>query len=174
MSLALHIERATLQGFACFYSACVTAALAHLHEEGYIHRNVTPHCVYVLDNGYAQLSDFTCAKKMDGDKVSCSDCSAGRLALCHPTTEYSAFPCCHYTFVLQIPHADKKPPGRKWQTVHVLTAPAMKAPVTMQPCHVHPAFEAYYRSSSPQSCRCARWLRATSSSLCYPNVHTCS
>lgn len=40
-----------------------------LHEEGFIHRNVTPHCVYITDAGYCQLADLTCAKKMDGNKV---------------------------------------------------------------------------------------------------------
>lgn len=45
------------------------SAIVLLHEEGYIHRNVTPHCVYITDAGYAQLADLTCAKRMDGNKV---------------------------------------------------------------------------------------------------------
>lgn len=61
----LLIQQATV----CFYSACVKSAVVFLHEEGYIHRNVTPHCVYVTDAGYCQLADLTCAKKMDGNKV---------------------------------------------------------------------------------------------------------
>ena len=52
--------------------ACVTSAIVHLHDEGYIHRNVTPQVVYVTDDGHAQLADLTCAKKMDGTKVKLS------------------------------------------------------------------------------------------------------
>lgn len=57
------------QATARFYVACVTSATVHLHEEGYIHRNVTPHSVYITDNGYAQLADLTCAAKIEGSKV---------------------------------------------------------------------------------------------------------
>ncbi|CAM9180795.1 unnamed protein product, partial [Hapterophycus canaliculatus] len=54
---------------ARFYTACVKSAVMFLHEEGFIHRNVTPHCVYITDAGYCQLADLTCAKKMDGNKA---------------------------------------------------------------------------------------------------------
>lgn len=59
----------TQQATVRFYSACVKSAVVFLHEEGFIHRNVTPHCVYITDAGYCQLADLTCAKKMDGNKV---------------------------------------------------------------------------------------------------------
>ena len=58
-----------LQATARFYAACLVSAIVLLHEEGILHRNVTPNCVYVTDLGYVQLADFTCAKKMDGNKV---------------------------------------------------------------------------------------------------------
>ncbi|CAN0213393.1 unnamed protein product [Ectocarpus sp. 6 AP-2014] len=54
---------------ARFYAACVKSAIVFLHDEGFIHRNVTPHCVYITDKGYCQLADLTCAKKMDGNKA---------------------------------------------------------------------------------------------------------
>ncbi|CAM9918408.1 unnamed protein product, partial [Choristocarpus tenellus] len=52
-----------------FYGACVTSAILHLHDEGLIHRRVTPHCVYITDDGYAQLADLSYAKKMEGEKA---------------------------------------------------------------------------------------------------------
>lgn len=58
------------QATAQFYAACIKSAVVFLHDEGYIHRNVTPHCVYITDAGYCQLADLSCAKKMDGNKVS--------------------------------------------------------------------------------------------------------
>lgn len=62
-------HRQQTQETARFYIACVKSAIVLLHEEGYIHRNVTPQCVYITDAGYAQLADLTCAKRMDGNKV---------------------------------------------------------------------------------------------------------
>lgn len=57
------------QANARFYAGCLVSAIVLLHDEGVLHRNVTPNCVYITDLGYAQLADFTCAKKMDGHKV---------------------------------------------------------------------------------------------------------
>eukprot|EP00903_Cladosiphon_okamuranus_P018322 g16856.t2 len=68
--LACLLEQGPLpEATVCFFSACVKSAVVFLHEEGFIHRNVTPHCVYLTDAGYCQLADLTCAKKMDGNKA---------------------------------------------------------------------------------------------------------
>lgn len=69
------------QAKARFYSACLVSALVLLHEEGILHRNVTPNCVYITDLGYVQLADFTCAKKMDGHKVRYKNRSLHELLL---------------------------------------------------------------------------------------------
>ncbi|CAM9729746.1 unnamed protein product, partial [Discosporangium mesarthrocarpum] len=67
--LAAIMEGGSLnEELAKFYAACVNSAILHLHHEGYIHRSVTPHCVYITQDGQAQLADLTCAKKMEGNK----------------------------------------------------------------------------------------------------------
>ncbi|CAM9881757.1 unnamed protein product [Pylaiella littoralis] len=68
--LACLLEQEALpEATAQFYAACIKSAVVFLHDEGYIHRNVTPHCVYITDAGYCQLADLSCAKKMDGNKA---------------------------------------------------------------------------------------------------------
>jgi CRP-like cAMP-binding protein/serine/threonine protein phosphatase PrpC len=49
-----------------FYASCVIMALEFLHDEGIMHRRVTPECVWVTAQGYAQLGDLGCAKEMTG------------------------------------------------------------------------------------------------------------
>ncbi|CAM9756338.1 unnamed protein product [Chrysoparadoxa australica] len=49
--------------------ACLTLAIDHLHHEGIIQRRVTPYCVYILEDGKAQLADMGCATRMDGNKA---------------------------------------------------------------------------------------------------------
>jgi serine/threonine protein kinase len=60
----------TVEGFneeaSLFYAACVIMALEFLHDEGVMHRRVTPECVWVTSQGYAQLGDLGCAKEMTG------------------------------------------------------------------------------------------------------------
>ncbi len=62
----------TVEGFnedaSKFYSSCVVMALDFLHEEGIMHRRVTPECIWVTSQGYAQLGDLGCAKEMSGQQ----------------------------------------------------------------------------------------------------------
>ena len=51
---------------ALFYTSCVIMALEFLHDEGVMHRRVTPECVWITSQGYAQLGDLGCAKEMTG------------------------------------------------------------------------------------------------------------
>jgi len=49
-----------------FYAGCIIMALEFLHDEGIMHRRVTPECVWITAQGYAQLGDLGCAKEMTG------------------------------------------------------------------------------------------------------------
>lgn len=49
--------------------ACVANAIVYLHEEGIIHRRVTPQSVYITDQGVGQLSDLSCGARMTGSKA---------------------------------------------------------------------------------------------------------
>ncbi|GMI14222.1 hypothetical protein TrVE_jg1126 [Triparma verrucosa] len=51
-----------------FYASCVIMALDFLHEEGVMHRRVTPECIWITSKGYAQLGDLGCAKEMSGQQ----------------------------------------------------------------------------------------------------------
>jgi len=53
---------------ARFYSSCVIMALDFLHEEGIMHRKVTPECVWITSQGYGQLGDLGCSKEMSGQQ----------------------------------------------------------------------------------------------------------
>jgi len=51
---------------ARYFGACILSAVSFVHEEGIIHRRITPDCIYITEQGYPQLSDMSCAKRMDG------------------------------------------------------------------------------------------------------------
>ena len=53
---------------AKFYTSCVVMAIEFLHEEGIMHRRVTPECIWINVQGYAQLANFGCAKEMMGQQ----------------------------------------------------------------------------------------------------------
>uniref|UniRef100_A0A4W4DSV1 Protein kinase domain-containing protein n=1 Tax=Electrophorus electricus TaxID=8005 RepID=A0A4W4DSV1_ELEEL len=53
------------ESVTCFYTACVLEALACLHDRGVVHRDLKPENVLLDQRGYAKLSGFACAKKLD-------------------------------------------------------------------------------------------------------------
>jgi len=53
---------------AKFYAGCVVMALNFLHEEGVMHRRVTPECVWITSQGYGQLGDLGCSKEITGQQ----------------------------------------------------------------------------------------------------------
>eukprot|EP00611_Tribonema_gayanum_P005379 TRINITY_DN145_c4_g1_i1.p1 TRINITY_DN145_c4_g1~~TRINITY_DN145_c4_g1_i1.p1 ORF type:complete len:1103 (-),score=403.39 TRINITY_DN145_c4_g1_i1:604-3912(-) len=67
--IALADRRPLTQPACQWLCACIASGVAHLHEEGIIHRRVTPHCVYITEQGYAQIADMSCATKMTGSRA---------------------------------------------------------------------------------------------------------
>ena len=53
-----------LQRQACIYSAEVTLALEHVHDQGVIFRDLKPENVMVGVNGHVKLTDFGLSKKV--------------------------------------------------------------------------------------------------------------
>ena len=51
-----------------YYAACVFAAVTALHNNGLMHRFVTPEAVYITTKGVPMLSDMRYSKRMDGSK----------------------------------------------------------------------------------------------------------
>jgi hypothetical protein len=47
----------------------LTTALLQHCKSYTSYRRVTPHCVYVTEGGYAQVSDMSCATKMTGSRA---------------------------------------------------------------------------------------------------------
>ena len=51
-----------------FYASCVVMGLEFLHDEGIMHRRVSPECIWITSQGYAQLADLGCSKEMSGQQ----------------------------------------------------------------------------------------------------------
>ena len=56
---------------ACFYGANIAIAVSHLHNKGFIFRDVSPDSVWIDDKGYLKLTDFACARPLAA-KATCS------------------------------------------------------------------------------------------------------
>eukprot|EP00937_MAST-01D_sp_MAST-1D-sp2_P001225 g1225.t1 len=54
----MHVDRVQ------FYSACITAALRHMHLNGIIYRDLKPENVLISRSGYAKLTDMGLAKSL--------------------------------------------------------------------------------------------------------------
>ncbi|KAM6931400.1 cGMP-dependent protein kinase 1 [Xenentodon cancila] len=59
---------------ARFYTACVVEALAFLHRQGVIYRDVKPENVALDEHGYAKLIGSGCLKKVDAGKKTWTFC----------------------------------------------------------------------------------------------------
>ncbi|XP_061585923.1 cGMP-dependent protein kinase 1 isoform X2 [Cololabis saira] len=59
---------------ARFYTACVVEALAFLHQQGVIYRDVKPENVALDEHGYAKLIGSGCLKKVDTGKKTWTFC----------------------------------------------------------------------------------------------------
>jgi len=63
----LEKEKRFSEARAKFYVAQIALALAHLHENDVIHRDMKPENVLMDENGYVSLADFGMAKVVKGD-----------------------------------------------------------------------------------------------------------
>ena len=50
----------------CFYAACLSLALSHLHGEGVIYRNLSPEAIMIDARGMPQLVEFRQAVRFEG------------------------------------------------------------------------------------------------------------
>ncbi|WP_214403295.1 serine/threonine-protein kinase [Pseudonocardia lacus] len=62
----------------------VARALDHVHQAGYIHRDVKPANVLLGDDGRARLADFGIARAVDGTAVTTTGCIVGTAAYLAP------------------------------------------------------------------------------------------
>ena len=52
-----------------FYGAQLSLAVGHVHEHGFIHRDVKPENILVCGNGFLMLTDFSTAVSIEGVKL---------------------------------------------------------------------------------------------------------
>jgi serine/threonine protein kinase len=45
--------------------ACVALALRHVHSKGFLHLNIQPSSVYIMQSGVAKIGDFNCAQNLN-------------------------------------------------------------------------------------------------------------
>lgn len=57
-----------------FYAACITLGLGHLHNKGYVYRDLKLENVLLNDQGYACLTDFGLSKFLDSDQKAITFC----------------------------------------------------------------------------------------------------
>ncbi|XP_056319011.1 cGMP-dependent protein kinase 1 [Danio aesculapii] len=70
-------ERGSLEEDAVrFYAACVLEALIVLHRKAIVHRDLKPENVLLDQRGYAKLTGFGCAKKLDSLRRAWSFCGS--------------------------------------------------------------------------------------------------
>ncbi|PNW75645.1 hypothetical protein CHLRE_12g535100v5 [Chlamydomonas reinhardtii] len=74
--------------------ARVLVALAHIHEQGLVHRDVSPHNIYRSASGHPLLADFDAAELLDEDgevAVTGGAGLVGRLAVAAPEVRAAAY-----------------------------------------------------------------------------------
>ncbi len=62
----------------------ILLALEHAHSKGVIHRDIKPHNMLVLKNGFLKVTDFGIAKTPSGDTISLTDKALGTVYYISP------------------------------------------------------------------------------------------
>ncbi len=62
----------------------ILLALEHAHSKGVIHRDIKPHNMLVLKNGFLKVTDFGIAKTPSGDTISMTDKALGTVYYISP------------------------------------------------------------------------------------------
>mgnify|MGYP003307231427 CR=1 FL=1 len=66
------------------YTEQILTALEHAHSKGVIHRDIKPHNMLVLKNGFLKVTDFGIAKTPSGDTISLTDKALGTVYYISP------------------------------------------------------------------------------------------
>jgi serine/threonine protein kinase len=76
--------------------ACVALALRHVHSKGFLHLNIQPSSVYIMQSGVAKIGDFNCAQNINltttttNPSSSSSDGGGGRASVSSRNSEASS------------------------------------------------------------------------------------
>ncbi len=66
------------------YTEQILLALEHAHSKGVIHRDIKPHNMLALKNGFLKVTDFGIAKTPSGDTISMTDKALGTVYYISP------------------------------------------------------------------------------------------
>lgn len=91
-----HVDGDTLKGYmdkkgkklsleeTISFTEQILLALEHAHSKGVIHRDIKPHNMMVLKNGFLKVTDFGIAKTPSGDTISMTDKALGTVHYISP------------------------------------------------------------------------------------------